>query len=113
MNIVLGVKRIIFNHWAIHNFGKVLKPFGYGEIRRTFPKVKRNFYYVNPEFDTERCYSFYEAFKLAKEAGEINCYMTFEQYLGKLIFLKELNELERLETEKLKKFEPEILIDNT
>lgn len=86
-------------------FGKVVMSFGYGEMRRTFKGVQNTFY-VNPEFDTERCYSFYMSFKLAKDAREIDYYMTFEQYLGKLIFLNELNELERLEIEKIQEIEP-------
>lgn len=93
-------------------FGKAVISFGYGSIRRSFGGV-RNTFYINSKFDTERCFSFYMGFKLAKEAREIDCYMTFEQYLGKLIFLNELNELEKLEIEKIKRFEPEILIDNT
>ncbi len=95
-----------------HSFGKVVKSLGYGKMRRTFGGIRDTFY-VNPEFDTEKCYSFYHTFKLDKELSFITRNMTFEEYLGKLIFLKELNELERVEIEKLKKFEPEILLDNT
>lgn len=93
-------------------FGKVVISFGYKSDRRSF-KGKKYTLYVNPEFDTERYYNIYMAFKLAKDAKEINCYMTFEQYLGKLVFYKELCELERQEIEKVERFEPEILLDNT
>lgn len=93
-------------------FGKVVISFGYKSDKRSF-KGKKYTLYVNPEFDTEKCYSFYRAFEQNKELSFITRNMTFEEYLGKLIFLKELNELERVEIEKLKKFEPEILLDNT
>lgn len=74
-------------------------------MRRTFGGIRDTFY-VNPKFDTKRCSSFYNSFKTTKDMKDIKYNMTFDEYLGKLIFLKELNELEKDEIERLKKFEP-------
>lgn len=94
------------------NFGKVVISFGYKSKRRTFNHI-RNTYYVNPKFDTERCYRFYSTFKSEQEIRLIKRNLTFEEYLGTLIYIKERDYLYRLEEEELKKFEPEILLDNT
>lgn len=105
---------IEYSNWCEENnsqplgnsgFGKVVISFGYGSKRYSFGGI-RNTYYVNPKFDTERCYSFYNSFKLDKDLGIINHNMTFEEYLSKYLYLKERDDLEKLEEEQLKKFEP-------
>lgn len=103
-------------------FGKVVISFGYRSIRRSFDK-KRNTYYVNPKFDTEKCYEFYYSFKKSKELKIPNYQMTnyiinttnmsFEEYLGTYLYMEEQDKLAKQEEEQLKKLEPEILIDNT
>ncbi len=94
------------------NFGKVVISFGYMSKKRMFGGVQ-NTYYVNPRFNTKKCYSFYSTFKLEQKTNQINKNLTFEEYLGTLIYIKEQDYLCRVEEEELKKFEPEILLDNT
>ena len=104
-NIVSGLEKTTMKQSIIRSFGKVVKSFGYGKMRRTFGGIRDTFY-VNTEFDTEKCYSFYNSFKVAKEVKEVRSSITFDEYLGKLIFLKELNDGVKDEIERLKKFEP-------
>ncbi len=89
------------------NFGKVVSAFGYKSKRYTFDHIRKH-YYVNSKLNTERCYRIHRNFELDKEIGIIsNKNMTFEEYLGKCLFRKEQEELEKQEDEELKKQEPE------
>lgn len=94
------------------NFGKVVISFNYNSENHMFGGTKHT-YYVNPKFDTERFRGIYRAFKLDKEVQRINYHMTFEEYLGIYLYLKEQEKLEIQEEQEQKKIEPEILLDNT